>query len=158
MQLSFPVMDNCLANDIPQLLMWLQEGEAADSRSRTRALEPDIDPTGNPFAATTDNASGPSWIVDATSKARWDNTFYTVCGNDAAAMSGAKARSVMMESGLPVEALSKVWSLADVDKDGALDPEEFALAMFLISMARKEGSGVLPDVLPDSYIPPSKRG
>ena len=31
------------------------------------------------------------------------------------------ARPIMLQSGLPVEALKKVWDLADIDKDGYLD-------------------------------------
>ena len=42
-------------------------------------------------------------------------------------LSGDKARPVMMASKLPVDALSKIWSLSDIDKDGQLDAEEFAV-------------------------------
>ena len=45
--------------------------------------------------------------------------------------------------------------LADYNKDGMLDLEEFTLAMFLVEKA-KLGSQ-LPKILPTSLIPPSKR-
>ena len=37
-----------------------------------------------------------------------------------------------MKSKLPNSVLGKIWKLADYDKDGYLDDEEFALAMHLI--------------------------
>ena len=39
-----------------------------------------------------------------------------------------------MKSKLPNSVLGKVWKLADYDKDGYLDDEEFALAMHLIKL------------------------
>jgi len=49
----------------------------------------------------------------------------------------------------------QVWLLADVDGDGRLDLEEFALAMYLCRLAA-EGN-ILPVSLPQSLVPPSKR-
>ena len=40
----------------------------------------------------------------------------------------------MMKSNLPSKELGKIWKLADTDKDGMLDMEEFALAMHLIQV------------------------
>jgi len=49
----------------------------------------------------------------------------------------------------------KLWKLADVDKDGLLDFEEFAVAIYLIRLA---ADGItLPESLPCSIVPPSKR-
>lgn len=50
--------------------------------------------------------------------------------------------------------LSNIWKLADVDCDGLLDSDEFALAMYLVKI-KLEGSE-LPDTLPDHLVPPSK--
>ena len=40
----------------------------------------------------------------------------------------------MIKSKLPNNVLGKVWKLADVDKDGMLDADEFALAMHLMNI------------------------
>ena len=42
-------------------------------------------------------------------------------------MSGDKAKSVMLASKLPVDALGKIWALSDIDMDGKLDVDEFAV-------------------------------
>lgn len=60
-----------------------------------------------------------------------------------------------MKSKIPSKQLSKIWNLSDIDKDGYLDIEEFALAMYLIAF-KQEGNS-LPLELPDHLIPPSKR-
>ncbi len=61
----------------------------------------------------------------------------------------------MVKSKLPNPVLAKVWRLADVDQDGALDADEFALAMHLINV-KLEGYD-LPEDLPDHLVPPSKK-
>lgn len=38
---------------------------------------------------------------------------------------GNKVRSVLMESKLPLDALCKIWDLADQDRDGSLNKHEF---------------------------------
>lgn len=61
----------------------------------------------------------------------------------------------MVKSKLPNSVLGKIWKLSDIDKDGFLDMDEFALAMHLIQV-KLEGHD-LPIDLPDHLIPPSKR-
>ena len=51
--------------------------------------------------------------------------------------------------------LRRIWKLSDVDQDGMLDSDEFALAMHLINI-KMEGHD-LPSTLPEHLIPPSKR-
>ena len=60
----------------------------------------------------------------------------------------------MVKSKLPNTVLGKVWKLADVDRDGMLDADEFALAMHLINI--KLDGHDLPAELPEHLIPPSK--
>ena len=61
-----------------------------------------------------------------------------------------------MKSRLPSSVLRRIWALSDIDQDGQLDRDEFAVAMFLID--HKLQGNDLPDKLPERVIPPSKRG
>jgi len=67
----------------------------------------------------------------------------------------AVAKAEMVKSKLPNSVLGKIWKLSDIDKDGFLDMDEFALAMHLIKV-KVEGND-LPVELPPHLIPPSKR-
>uniref|UniRef100_A0A9J8DBN9 Epidermal growth factor receptor pathway substrate 15-like 1a n=1 Tax=Cyprinus carpio carpio TaxID=630221 RepID=A0A9J8DBN9_CYPCA len=70
-------------------------------------------------------------------------------------LSGEKVKPVLINSKLPVDVLGKVWDLSDIDKDGHLDKDEFAVAMHLVYRALEKEP--VPSVLPSSLIPPSKR-
>lgn len=67
----------------------------------------------------------------------------------------AVAKAEMVKSKLPNSVLGKIWKLSDIDHDGFLDMDEFALAMHLIKV-KVEGND-LPVELPPHLIPPSKR-
>tara|TARA_B110000971_G_scaffold32478_1_gene30044 strand:+ start:214 stop:405 length:192 start_codon:yes stop_codon:yes gene_type:complete len=60
-----------------------------------------------------------------------------------------------MKTGVPKKMLRGIWDLSDIDKNGALDAEEFALAMHLCEMAN--AGEVIPDALEVGMIPISKR-
>ena len=49
-------------------------------------------------------------------------------------VTGASAKGEMIKSKLPNNVLGKIWKLADVDKDGMLDADEFALALHLMNI------------------------
>ncbi len=68
----------------------------------------------------------------------------------------AAAKQEMVKSKLPNNVLGKIWKLSDVDRDGMLDADEFALAMHLMNI--KLDGHDLPPELPDHLRPPSKRG
>lgn len=63
----------------------------------------------------------------------------------------------MVKSKLPNSQLGKIWKLADVDKDGMLDGDEFALANYLIEL--KIGGHEIPadGLLPPHLVPPAKK-
>eukprot|EP00485_Elphidium_margaritaceum_P007623 CAMPEP_0202695934 /NCGR_PEP_ID=MMETSP1385-20130828/9359_1 /ASSEMBLY_ACC=CAM_ASM_000861 /TAXON_ID=933848 /ORGANISM="Elphidium margaritaceum" /LENGTH=804 /DNA_ID=CAMNT_0049352019 /DNA_START=48 /DNA_END=2462 /DNA_ORIENTATION=+ len=112
----------------------------------------------NPFAqesvsgATIDG--GKKWAVSGVQKAKYDTAFYQLQLNSGKA-SGQQVMNVMLQSGLQRDTLKKVWDLSDIDQDGNMDHEEFALCQFLIEMAN---DGVtLPASLPQSFVPPGKR-
>ena len=50
----------------------------------------------------------------------------------------------------------KAVKAADIDKDGHLDEEEFALAMYLIEVKIKDDDEI-PSALPEHLVPPGKR-
>lgn len=68
---------------------------------------------------------------------------------------GRIAKEHMLKSKLPNSVLGRIWKHADVDKDGMLDADEFALANYLINL-KLQGHEV-PEKLPQHLIPPSKK-
>lgn len=70
-------------------------------------------------------------------------------------LSGAQLKQPLLDTGAPPEHLKKIWALADIDKTGRLDQEQFYLVMWL---AKEAAEGKLPPAtLPDNLIPPSKK-
>jgi len=61
-------------------------------------------------------------------------------------LGGRAAKTSMVESKLPSKVLHQIWTMADVDKDGALTLYEFALAQHFIKM--KQDGQDLPQMLP----------
>ncbi|CAH0550922.1 unnamed protein product [Brassicogethes aeneus] len=68
---------------------------------------------------------------------------------------GNKVKHVLMESKLPFDTLGKIWDLADQDKDGMLDRNEFIIAMHLVYKALEKHA--IPNTLPPELMPPAKR-
>ncbi|KAJ9237058.1 hypothetical protein DTO166G5_3743 [Paecilomyces variotii] len=101
-------------------------------------------------------STGNDWLITPQEKAHYDNIFTTVDTAKAGAISGDQAVAFFTNAQLPEEVLAQIWDLADIDSDGQLTPDEFAVAMHLVrgQRARKEP---LPQVLPPALIPPSMR-
>ena len=53
------------------------------------------------------------------------------CGPVDGLLGGDAAKNVLLKSKLDFQTLGKIWNLADIDADGYLDVEEFAVAMHL---------------------------
>ncbi|XP_060738799.1 epidermal growth factor receptor substrate 15-like 1 isoform X4 [Tachysurus vachellii] len=94
------------------------------------------------------------WAVRPEEKSKFDGIFDSLVPVNGL-LSGEKVKPVLMNSKLPVDVLGKVWDLSDIDKDGHLDRDEFAVAMHLVYRALEKEP--VPSVLPSSLIPPSKR-
>lgn len=93
------------------------------------------------------------WVVQKY-KPKYDEIFYNLSPNDGK-LSGTKVKEWMTSTLLPSSVLAHIWRLSDVDGDGMLDNEEFALAVHLIE-GKLEGHW-LPRELPSHLVPPSKR-
>ncbi|XP_061456598.1 epidermal growth factor receptor substrate 15-like 1 isoform X2 [Rhineura floridana] len=100
------------------------------------------------------SSSEAHWAVRVEEKAKFDGIFESLLPVNGL-LSGDKVKPVLMNSKLPLDILGKVWDLSDIDKDGHLDRDEFAVAMHLVYRALEKEP--VPSVLPPPLIPPSKR-
>lgn len=156
-------LDKLLSSDIAGLVPLLQQQQLrleeelanvldagfmesfrAERHSRDPFREPDSQDQGE---------RGQEWAVQQL-KPRYDEIFYNLSPSGGK-LSGSKVRQWMLSTLLPSSVLAQVWRLADVDGDGMLDIEEFALAVHLIE-GKLEGHW-LPRELPSHLVPPSKR-
>merc|ERR1711988_539856 len=145
-------MDRVLSVEIPTLMRKLPGIE--EMKSHAAVVDAGAS-SPNPFAGNVSAKASDAWIISMPQKASYDNVFDTLqlSGNKA---TGGVCKDVMLRSGLAQQLLSKIWTMSDIDGDGCLDRDEFALAMFLIEEGQR--TGAVPDTLPVSYVPPSKRG
>ncbi|XP_041357628.1 microtubule-associated protein futsch-like [Gigantopelta aegis] len=75
--------------------------------------------------------------MTAKEKEAYSNLFDALDGSKKGFIEGFVARDVFNHTGLPAEQLALVWDLADVNRDGRLDPDEFNIACHLIRMIKK---------------------
>eukprot|EP01088_Endostelium_zonatum_P005402 TRINITY_DN1701_c0_g1_i1.p1 TRINITY_DN1701_c0_g1~~TRINITY_DN1701_c0_g1_i1.p1 ORF type:complete len:526 (-),score=129.83 TRINITY_DN1701_c0_g1_i1:34-1611(-) len=140
-------IDDALNNVIPALMAKVAPPESN--------LGPDKD--ANPFQEEVRD-----WDVSAAERLIAVDVFETLRPeeiNGKKKVSGAQCKDSLMESGLDKVILRRIWELSDIDKDGMLDLEEFALCLHLIMLAKKDVKK-LPEKLTDvpTLIPPSKKG
>jgi epidermal growth factor receptor substrate 15 len=100
--------------------------------------------------------TGGDWLVTPPEKAQFDSIFETVDTAKLGLITGDQAVSFFMKAQLPEEILAQIWDLADIDADGQLSKDEFAVAMYLVRLQRS-GKEQLPQVVPPALIPPSMR-
>ncbi|XP_036729597.1 EH domain-containing protein 3 isoform X2 [Balaenoptera musculus] len=151
------VVDDMLAHDIAQLMVLVRQEETQRPAQIVKggAFEGTLHgPFGHGYGeGAGEGIDDAEWVV-ARDKPMYDEIFYTLSPVDGK-ITGANAKKEMVRSKLPNSVLGKIWKLADIDKDGMLDDEEFALANHLIKV-KLEGHE-LPNELPAHLIPPSKR-
>ncbi|XP_051858890.1 intersectin-2 isoform X2 [Drosophila albomicans] len=95
------------------------------------------------------------WAVQAAQKRKYTQVFNANDRTRSGYLTGAQARSVLVQSKLPQVTLAQIWTLADVDGDGRLSCDEFILAMFLCEKAMTGEK--IPVTLPLDWVPPSLR-
>nr|BAE31350.1 unnamed protein product [Mus musculus] len=114
---------------------------------------PKFHDTSSPLMATQSSAET-HWAVRVEEKAKFDGIFESLLPVNGL-LSGDKVKPVLMNSKLPLDVLGRVWDVSDIDKDGHLDRDEFAVAMHLVYRALEKEP--VPSILPPPLIPPSKR-
>ncbi|KAJ7470374.1 hypothetical protein FB451DRAFT_1253535 [Mycena latifolia] len=98
----------------------------------------------------------PQWDVTPAEKANSDRWFDSLDTQKRGFIQDDVAVPFMLESKLSGEDLAQIWDLADMNNDGKLTRDGFAIAWYLI---QKKRNGVpIPASLPPSLIPPSLRG
>ncbi|XP_034668940.1 intersectin-1 isoform X1 [Drosophila subobscura] len=95
------------------------------------------------------------WAVQAAQKRKYTQVFNANDRTRSGYLTGAQARSVLVQSKLPQVTLAQIWTLSDVDGDGRLSCEEFILAMFLCEKAM--AGEKIPVTLPLDWVPPNLR-
>ena len=104
-------------------------------------------------------STGDQWAITPQDKVQFDQIYSTVDTQNRGFVTGEQAVGFFSNSRLPEDALAQIWDLADINSEGQLNRDEFAVAMYLIRQQRskKDGRDVLPQSLPPNLIPPSMR-
>jgi epidermal growth factor receptor substrate 15 len=100
-------------------------------------------------------ATGGEWLINPQDKSSYDNLFKGVDTMGRGFITGDQAVRFFSDSGLAEDVLAGIWDLADINSQGQLSREEFAVAMYLIRQQRK--GDPLPTTLPPNLIPPGLR-
>ncbi|EMC96552.1 hypothetical protein BAUCODRAFT_24304 [Baudoinia panamericana UAMH 10762] len=101
--------------------------------------------------------TGLPWLVTTQEKAKYDQFFSTIDIQGRGVITGDQAVSFFSDSRLPEDTLATIWDLADINSEGQLNRDEFAVAMYLIRQQRAPNPAPLPAFLPPALVPPSMR-
>ncbi|GAB1288740.1 Epidermal growth factor receptor substrate 15 [Apodemus speciosus] len=138
-----------------RLVACAQNGLEVSLNSLNLAVPPPrFHDSSSPLLTSGTSAAELPWAVKSEDKAKYDAIFDSLSPVDGF-LSGDKVKPVLLNSKLPVEILGRVWELSDIDHDGKLDRDEFAVAMFLVYCALEKEP--VPMSLPPALVPPSKR-
>jgi len=133
-------MDQVLADDIPKLMRQFPQEQMAHNT--------------NPFDVPEDEQVE----ISEHEKVTYSELFNTLNPVDEK-VAGKSVRTILTQSKLPTEILSRIWVLSDRDKDGALTREDFVIAMWLVNscLGGKELPKILPPYLQNlSLAPPAQ--
>jgi len=116
-------------------------------------------PYGTPPQTAQATGQASDWVISPMDKVRFDSTYATLDVTNRGWITGDEAVPFFSNSKLPEEALAQIWDLADINSQGRLTRDEFAVAMYLIRQQRgkRDGRDSLPNVLPANLVPPSMR-
>uniref|UniRef100_A0A8P4GMT8 Intersectin 2a n=1 Tax=Dicentrarchus labrax TaxID=13489 RepID=A0A8P4GMT8_DICLA len=107
------------------------------------------------LASNSPKTGASDWAVPQASRLKYRQQFNTLDKLMSGYLSGPQVRNALIASNLTHTQLATIWNLADVDKDGQLQGDEFILAMHLVDMAKT--GRPLPLTLPQDLVPPSLR-
>ncbi|KAJ3384637.1 Dynamin [Lobulomyces angularis] len=143
-------IDEALNETLPQLLKLFPQN-ATSNEGINLNLE------SNPFEET--NVAPPPdkmWSYEMIDRQSYVKKFKALNPVDGK-VSGAAAKPVLEEFGLEKSELVKIWKLADIDKDGFLDADEFVTSMWLCEVRKRGWINEIPENLPPTMIPNYKK-
>ncbi|KAL0940839.1 calcium-binding protein [Colletotrichum truncatum] len=112
-----------------------------------------------PITAQTTGTPANDWLITPADKVRFDALYDDLDKSRKGFITGEEAVPFLSQSNLPEDALAQIWDLSDINSEGRLNRDTFAVAMYLIRQqrSRRDGSTTLPTSLPPNLIPPSFR-
>ncbi|KAI0181232.1 hypothetical protein GGR52DRAFT_523368 [Hypoxylon sp. FL1284] len=114
-------------------------------------------PLGPQATGMAPQATGADWLVTPADKTRFDQFYADLDKANKGFITGEEAVPFLSQSGLPEDALAQIWDLADINSEGRLNRDMFAVAMYLIRQQRSRRDIPLPTSLPPNLIPPTLR-
>lgn len=129
-------------------------GQSTQPRTQSPLARPPGYGTPPPQSA---QPTGPQWLVTPQDKANYDRHFAEIDKAGRGVISGDQAVEFFSNSSLDEDTLASIWDLADINSEGQLNKDEFAVAMYLIRQQRVQGAPPLPAFLSPALIPPSMR-
>uniref|UniRef100_A0A6Q2YZ59 Epidermal growth factor receptor pathway substrate 15 like 1 n=1 Tax=Esox lucius TaxID=8010 RepID=A0A6Q2YZ59_ESOLU len=143
-----------------RLVACAQSGQDVSLNSLNLTVPPPkFKDTSSPSLSTSSASTEVHWAVRPEEKSKFDGIFESLSPVNGL-LSGDKVKPVLINSKLPLDVLGKVWDLSDIDKDGHLDRDEFAVVSKLVLTFITKPISLtfpVPPVLPSSLIPPNKR-
>ena len=114
---------------------------------------------GSPLTRGAPGQPGGDWLITPAEKAKFDSIYDGIDKTNTGYITGEEAVPFFSQSNLNGDILAQIWDLADINSEGHLTKDEFAIAMYLIRLqrARRDGTNILPTTLPPNLIPPSMR-
>ncbi|KAG8518953.1 Epidermal growth factor receptor substrate 15 [Galemys pyrenaicus] len=110
-----------------RLVACAQNGLEVSLKSLNLAVPPPrFHDTSSPLLSSGTSAAELPWAVKSEDKAKYDAIFDSLSPVNGF-LSGDKVKPVLLNSKLPVDILGRVWELSDIDHDGMLDRDEFAV-------------------------------
>ena len=98
--------------------------------------------------------SNSPFIITQQESIQFQQKFTELVGNTHDSLSGEKAHSFFLTSGLSMEQLGKIWSLVDQDKRGHISYTQFQIAMSIMKNVRK--GTPLPFYVPREVLFPAQ--
>ncbi|KAL4244391.1 hypothetical protein ABKN59_010425 [Abortiporus biennis] len=95
------------------------------------------------------------WDVSPELKRNADEFFDLLDEHKHGYLDEKSTRAHLSQIGLSKAAVAQIWSLADMNKDGNLSQDEFAVVLYLAQLS--ESGRPLPSSMPRTLIPPSSR-